>query len=297
MEFKPVEFLVQDLIPAEGVTLLVAKPKVGKSWLLYDLCISAALGREVLGGRTVKHGYSLYLALEDSRRRLRNRAEKLLGFDMRPPTGVMYKTEWPRADQGGLQLIREWVLETRAQGHTVSHVGIDVLEKFRPARRERQPAYQQDYGAADGLRQLTAELGFGVVLAHHQRKAGADDLQDTVLGTQGLTGVVDCVIVIERQIDGGFVFDVRGRDIEARQLAAVFDKETCRWAITGEASEVRGNQTRRAISEAMSATPGGMTPQEVAAETGIKSSTVRVTLGRMARDGLVAKAGSKYRLQ
>jgi len=35
-EFKPVEHFIPDLIPAEGVTLVVAKSKVGKSWMLYD---------------------------------------------------------------------------------------------------------------------------------------------------------------------------------------------------------------------------------------------------------------------
>jgi hypothetical protein len=293
-QFKPVDFLIPGLIPAEGVTLLVAKSKVGKSWMLYDICVSAALGRELLGGRKPKQGHSLYLALEDSERRLRFRAEKLLGFDT-GPCPVSVATTWDRADAGGLDQIRNWVCDTRAAGNPVACVCIDVLEKFRPARRERQPAYQQDYEAADGLRHLAIELGLGVIVAHHQRKAGADDLMDTTLGTGGLTGVVDCIIVLERQISGGFILDVRGRDIEAQQLAASFDKETCRWNVTGDAGEARRNETRRVIDEVLSSTPEGMTPQEVAAETGLKASTVRTTLRRMGRDGEVAKAGSKYR--
>jgi hypothetical protein len=36
-------------------------------------------------------------------------------------------------------------------------------------------------------------------------------------------------MVLERQASGGFILDVRGRDIEAVQLSATFDKETCRW--------------------------------------------------------------------
>ena len=50
MDFKPMEHFIPSLIPAEGVTLLVSRPKVGKSWMLYDICISATLGRELLGG-------------------------------------------------------------------------------------------------------------------------------------------------------------------------------------------------------------------------------------------------------
>ena len=47
-DLKPVEHFIPDLMPAEGVILVVAKSKVGKSWMLYDICISSALGRELL---------------------------------------------------------------------------------------------------------------------------------------------------------------------------------------------------------------------------------------------------------
>src|SRR5262245_56177826 len=47
MVFPPVTFLVPELIPADVVTLICSKPKVGKSWLLLDLCISAATDRDM----------------------------------------------------------------------------------------------------------------------------------------------------------------------------------------------------------------------------------------------------------
>src|SRR5215831_16254204 len=56
MQFEPVSFLVPDLIPAEGVTLICSKPKAGKSWLLYDLCISSAANRDMLGGAALPKG-------------------------------------------------------------------------------------------------------------------------------------------------------------------------------------------------------------------------------------------------
>ena len=293
-EFKPVEHFIPDLIPAEGVTLLVAKSKVGKSWLLYDVCISAALGRELLGGRKPNQGHSLYLALEDSQKRLRFRGEKLLGFHMEPCPGVSLATTWDRVDQGGLQLIKDWVESTRAQGNTVVCVCIDVLQMIRPLGGERQSVFQRDYMAVQGLRTLAAELGIAIIVAHHQRKGSADDLQDTISGTQGLPAAVDCSIVLERQINGGFVLDVRGLDIEAQQLAATFDKETCRWHVGGDAGEMRRSETRRLILEALRGTPEGISPQDISAETGIKPTTTRSTLLRMMRDGEVKKAGGKY---
>jgi hypothetical protein len=295
-EFKPVEHFIPDLIPAEGVTLLVAKSKVGKSWLLYDVVISAALGRELLGGRKAKQGSSLYLALEDSQKRLRFRAEKLLGFHVGSIPGVFVATTWDRVDQGGLQLIKDWVENERAQGRTVVCICIDVLQMIRPLGGERQAAYQRDYMAVQGLRTLAGELGIAIIVAHHQRKGSADDLQDTISGTLGLPAAVDCSIVPERQGTGGFVLDVRGRDVETQQLAATFDKETCRWNIGGDASEVRMSETKRLILDALKGAQGGMKPLEVADETGLKPTTVRGTLIRMARDNDVKRIKGKYTL-
>lgn len=73
MKFAPTSFLVEDIIPAEGLTLLCSKPKFGKSWLAYDLCIGCTTNRSILGEIMPAQGDVLYLALEDSRRRLQRR--------------------------------------------------------------------------------------------------------------------------------------------------------------------------------------------------------------------------------
>ena len=136
MEFEPVSFLVPDLIPAEGVALICSKPKVGKSWLLYDLCISSATNRDMLGGRRPAQGHTLYLALEDNLRRLRSRGEKLLpAWAGRWPANMRVETIWERVDQGGLDRIRKWVMGVRAAGGSVACIAIDVLKMVRPSGR------------------------------------------------------------------------------------------------------------------------------------------------------------------
>jgi hypothetical protein len=248
MEFEPVSFLVPDLIPAEGVTLVCSKPKVGKSWLLYDLCISSAINRNMLGERRPAQGHTLYLALEDSLRRLRSRGEKLLPAWTGPwPANMRVETAWERVDQGGLDRIRKWVMGVRAAGGSVACIAIDVLKMVRPAGHDRKAAYDRDYEALVGLRELSKELGVAIIVAHHTRKTAADDLIDMVSGTLGLTGAADTIIVIDRQPSGGFVLDVRGRDVEAAQLAAMLDKETCRWGIMGDAGSVRRSAERESV--------------------------------------------------
>jgi hypothetical protein len=110
------------------------------------------------------------------------------------------------------------VLCVGAAGGSVACIAIDVLKMVRPGGQDRKAAYDRDYEALVGLRELSKELGIAIIVAHHTRKTAADDLIDMVSGTLGLTGAADTIIVIERQPSGGFVLDVRGRDVEATQL-------------------------------------------------------------------------------
>jgi hypothetical protein len=165
---------------------------------------------------------------------------------------------------------------------------------IRPIGQDKKAAYDRDYEALTGLRNLAHELRIAIIVAHHTRKAASDDLLDLVSGTLGLSGAADTIIVIERQPTGGYLFDCRGRDVEAAQLAASFDKETCRWRVSGDAGEARRSENQRAIREVMQSTPEGASPQDIGAETGIKSSTVRSTLLRMVRNGEARKVKGKY---
>jgi RecA-family ATPase len=68
-------WLLPGLLPAQGLTVLAGRPKVGKYWLALDIALSLAAGREVLGLRPPAEAPTLYIALEDNPRRLKNRLE------------------------------------------------------------------------------------------------------------------------------------------------------------------------------------------------------------------------------
>ena len=65
------KFCVETLLP-QGLCILGGSPKVGKSWLVLDLCIHIAKG-EPMWGLPVTQGGTLYLCLEDSERRIQER--------------------------------------------------------------------------------------------------------------------------------------------------------------------------------------------------------------------------------
>ncbi len=68
-EFPDPRWAVPGLIP-EGATVLAARPKIGKSWLMLATAIAVASGGRALGHVPCPPGDVLYLALEDTHRRL-----------------------------------------------------------------------------------------------------------------------------------------------------------------------------------------------------------------------------------
>src|SRR5215212_1852392 len=76
IDFPEPEMVIEDVLPV-GVHLLVGKPKKGKSWMSLGMCEAVSTGGKAFGVKGVREGIALYLALEDTERRLLKRARKV----------------------------------------------------------------------------------------------------------------------------------------------------------------------------------------------------------------------------
>jgi len=95
--FDPIKYAVAGIIP-DGLSMLVGRPKIGKSWMALDYALAvASTDGTCLGGRAVEHGDVLYCACEDSQRRLQARITKLLGDEQDWPQRLHLtpvRSEW-----------------------------------------------------------------------------------------------------------------------------------------------------------------------------------------------------------
>lgn len=287
-KFPATSFLIEDIIPAEGVTLLCSKPKFGKSWLVYDLCIGTTMNRFILGEMKPAQGNALYLALEDSERRLQRRMTKLLPTGTPWPSTLTLKTEWRRLHEGGLDDIRAWHTDTKTKGGKPILAIIDVLAKVRKPAGNRQ-LYEADYEALTGLTRLAAELGLAIVVVHHTRKMASDDLMDTVSGSFGISGAADTILVMASKSSGS-VLDVRGRDVESKELAIEFNKDTCRWRILGSAAEVHISDERARVLAALADAPEGLAAGEIKVEAQLRNrNSTDILLSKMTKAGEIER--------
>ena len=288
MKFPATSFLIEDIIPAEGVTLLCSKPKFGKSWFVYDLCIGITMNRFILGEIKPAQGDVLYLALEDSEHRLQRRMAKLVPSGAPWPSTLTLKTEWRRLHEGGLDDIHAWHADTKYKGGKPILAIIDVLAKVRKPAGNRQ-LYEADYEALTGLARLAAKLGLAIVVVHHTRKMASDDLMDTVSGSFGISGAADTILVMASKSSGS-VLDVRGRDVESKELAVEFNKDTCRWRILGSAAEVHISDERARVLAALADAPEGLAAGEIKVEAQLRNrNSTDILLSKMTKAGEIER--------
>lgn len=291
MEFKPMKYVVPGYI-AEGATLLAGKPKLGKSWLCLDIALAVASGGICLGNVTCEQGDVLYLALEDNWRRLQSRLKKLWAYedlrgDTPMPDRLFIEIQCPRANEGGIEALRDW-LEKHPAARLVI---VDVLAMFRATSKGReQTQYDADYLAIKSLQALAAERNVAIVVVHHTRKNAEDsDPFEKVSGTLGLSGAADATLILDRDSNGCTLYG-RGRDIEEIETAVHFDSVTCRWSALGRAGDVHRSNERALILDALKEATEPLTPGDIAIEAQMKRGNVDRLLSKMVKAGEVLKA-------
>ena len=244
MKIKPTQYIVEGVLPM-GMGLLVAKPKIGKSWMVLDLCLSVASGAPFLGFQTNQHG-TLYLALEDGPSRMQARILKVL--DGQPvPDAARILFQSPRMDEGLLDSLGA-LLNDNPDIHLVC---IDTLSKIRPKAKAYENAYDADYEFVGRLKDFADSRGICVLLVHHTSKRKTDDSFENINGSTGILGASDFTIVLDKKnrMDDEASFILTGRDIEQQERILTFDKTRCRWIMQGTAAEI-AEQRRIADYEA-----------------------------------------------
>lgn len=290
-EFPAPRWAVPNLI-AEGLSLLVGAPKLGKSWLALSMCVAVASGGRALGKIRVDAGDALYLALEDTERRIQERLRMVLQGET-APRRLTVTTVSPTLADGAAGHIRAWLAGNREARVIV----IDTFQKLRGPVSGNQNLYSGDYAAAGELKRLADDYGVAIVLVHHTRKATADDPLDMVSGTTGLAGAADTTCVLRREIGrADATLYIRGRDVPEADHALSFDAATCSWTLLGDAVEFRVSAERKAIIDILTNAPEPMSPKHLAEALGKKDGAVRKLLHMMVRAGEVDGLGGAYRL-
>jgi RecA-family ATPase len=286
--FPDVRWAIEGFLPT-GCSILCGGPKVGKSILALHLALSVAIGGTALGHIDVEQGDVLYMALEDTRRRLQSRILDSGISDNADLSPLTLVTEIPRQHEGGVLWLDDWLSKNKETRFVI----IDTLQKFRKPHTSNGDRYGSDYDAVSAIKTVADHHDVSVLLIHHTKKAkDADDWLNEVSGTQGLAGAADTLLFLQRgRCQNSGVLRLTGRDVEETEFAMTLDGMG--WRLEGTVEEFSMSGEKQAII--LQLREGGMqSPKDVASALCLKLNTIQQRMRRMCSEGLISGYGGKY---
>jgi hypothetical protein len=276
------DYLVDGLLPGGGTSLLIAKPKVGKSTLAQNLAFCVARGEPFLG-RRVKRGPVLYLALEEKRSELQQH------FRMMGANGddaiVFYVG---RAPERALA----WLEDEVAKQKPVLII-VDTAQRFLRLRDLND--YASVTNAFDPLTHLARESGAHLMFTHHAKKSGGRD-GDAVLGSTGLFGGVDTLLEMRRR-EGGIrsISSIQRYGDDLEQTVIALDPKTFRLTARGSAAESDRRRVEVAMVEHFETASEAETREEVFAAVEGRTGVKVAALSAVVESGMVLRTGEGKR--
>ncbi len=218
-DFPQINWRVQGLY-GSGLNNLNATPKSGKSLYALQLALSVSAGLPFLGHNTIKSKV-LYLALEDSQRRIKDRLAKYSDIAI-DKGNIFITTEWPRG-LSGIEKIENFI--------KYQNPGLVIIDTWgRFAGVENGNDYSQVTEVAGALQHIAHTHDVCIFAVHHTKKKAEDDFLLNSLGSTAFAAAADSVSNLSRaRGETSGKLQVTGRDIEEREITLNLDLKKLRW--------------------------------------------------------------------
>lgn len=214
---EQLDWLVDGLLLRGGLSLVTAKPKVGKSVLARNLVMAMAAGWGTFLGRDCKPGKVVYLGLEEHRTAVRIHFQKMGAT--RAVVGDRARVWVGLGPHDGLQWLN-WMITEYAP---------DLLI-FDPFQSLLRIANLNDYSEVkkilDIVMAMARAAGVHIMIVHHNNKMTLAALGDSVLGSTAFFAAPDVLIGMESQNGIRVVRSINRYGDDLDELVVIHDKET-----------------------------------------------------------------------
>jgi Bifunctional DNA primase/polymerase, N-terminal/AAA domain/Primase C terminal 1 (PriCT-1) len=273
---------------AEGYTLYVGNPKIGKTTLMRQLAVAAHTGTEFLGFQCQKTDV-LFLSLEEGRKMFR---KKTLGMGYQPADldGLRVAFEWPSGEEG-LAKLREYMRDNPGTRLII----IDGMARIKGHTHSRQASvFDMDYLEGRMLQEFAKEhSGLALIVLHHTRKMESFDPMDLVSGSHGVTAAPDMICVLFKGAGGQFIMHWEGREWEEEENAYEILRDSGRWRFCGPMSEqeagIRPNAVRQAAIVLLLKERGEVSGKSIAGEFGVTVQQISKSCASLAKQGVIER--------
>jgi|10_taG_2_1085330.scaffolds.fasta_scaffold06067_7 hypothetical protein len=266
----PINFVIENILP-EGMTILAALPKIGKSFFALQISLAVENALEVLGFK-VKEGRALYCAYEDNRGRIKRRF-KTMGVkpEDKKPDFIFNSCS---LTEGLEDQIENWIKETP----DAQLVVIDTYAKTLPKsnRRSFKERYEIDSQNLSGLQRLALDYNISILIIHHTTKGKLDDTFNEISGSVGIQAIADTLWVIssDRKKGKDPILEITGRDIEQDAFQIGLDVN-CKWLNKGKPGENQESEDQKQITNTIKELDQGhgVYPRDVVAHLSLNNTT------------------------
>lgn len=180
------EWIWDEMIALGAFIGFIAKPKVGKTTMIYELAVKIALGLPFLG-RATRRSAVLVLALEEHHREVKRRLRSL-GAENLDNLHLMIGSL--DASDGTFAQLKRTVAE-----RSISLIIVDTLNSFWSVDDENDAA--QVTRASKPLLDLARSTNAAIVAIHHARKSEGE-FGDEIRGSGALFSLLDAAFILKR---------------------------------------------------------------------------------------------------
>jgi len=297
---KPPEWLLDGAIPLGALTLLVSRPKCGKSTLARALIQAVTRGADFLG-RTVRQGSVLYLPCEERPHDVADHLRRL-GCDLTRVTIPLESRteEYTRPDGTKVTDTRREIVTDPARLEGVIAelqpvlIVVDTLGmavQFKDLR-----AYEIVTEQMKPWLRLAAVHDCAVVGLHHQGKGEAASIGTRALGSTALAALAHSILSITADANGTRYLEAEGRNLRPFEKTILdYDLDDGTVRTGGTQAERTRREMSEAVLEAARTFGGTFTKQDLLANVEGRAVEARRAFDAAVNGGTLIRAGGTGR--
>lgn len=271
-------FVWDRTLPAAGISICAAKPKVGKSTLARNLAVAVTRGEDFFG-RATSAGKVIYLCLEEKR------AEIAAHFRRMGAQGEGILIHTGSAPHDALAALRDAIAEVDP-----SLVIVDPLARFVRVRDFND--YAEISRGLEPLIDLARTTGCHILCVHHCGK-GEREGGDALLGSTALFGAVDTLLLLKRREQARILHTVQRYGEDMPETVAHLDSETGILTSGGDLAALQIDERKRAVLEAVG--DESLTEADIKERVGGNQTLTAKALRALYDDGQVQRTGGGKR--
>jgi hypothetical protein len=272
--FPRLRFIVEGLIPEEGLVMFGGFMKLGKSYLTLQLSTAVGSGSPVFGRETMKRRV-LYFALEDGARRLRTRLRE----QRAPAADIVFELDLaPLETSRGKEVFTEKVRQ-----HKPGLIVIDNLARAKTGKTDEDKSKDMA-DLVHWLQAFALTHKVAIVVIHHHPKKGTGDPGRDLRGTSAIGGAADINIGLYAE-SGKFRLRGSGRDIDSFDLRMDRITETKKWEVIGDRGRVTLEEENEDFREALEGE--WLDATAIGERLGVSRQAAAQRAGRLVESGLV----------